>query len=93
MDRINHTPNFFHFNNQQPSLGNHQSDGKAHSGGLRTPAGLVPPSGLLRVWGVAAIWWLTHTGRSCAALRAFKGVGGPQFGGLRTPAEKCRPPG
>jgi hypothetical protein len=24
--RINHTPNFFHFNNQQSSLDNHQSD-------------------------------------------------------------------
>ncbi len=28
MDRINHTPNFFHFKNQQSSLDNHQSDGK-----------------------------------------------------------------
>ena len=28
MGRINHTPNFFHFKNQQSSLDNHQSDGK-----------------------------------------------------------------
>jgi hypothetical protein len=35
-DRINHTPNFFHFNNRQSSLDNHQSDGKTQSGGLRT---------------------------------------------------------
>jgi hypothetical protein len=28
LSRLNHTPNFFHFNNQQSSLGNHQSDGK-----------------------------------------------------------------
>ena len=28
MDRINHTPNFFHFKIQQSSLDNHQSDGK-----------------------------------------------------------------
>jgi hypothetical protein len=28
MHRINHSPNFFHFNNQQSSIGNHQSDGK-----------------------------------------------------------------
>ncbi len=27
-DRISHTPNFFHFNNQQSSLDNHQSDVK-----------------------------------------------------------------
>jgi membrane-anchored protein YejM (alkaline phosphatase superfamily) len=45
-DRINHMPNFFHFNNRQSSLDNHQSDGKMQSGGLRTPAGLVSPSGL-----------------------------------------------
>ena len=31
---------------------------------------LVPPSGLLRVRGGAAVRWLTHTGSSCAALRA-----------------------
>ncbi len=28
MGRINHTPNFFHFKNQQSSLDIHQSDGK-----------------------------------------------------------------
>jgi len=57
-------PNFFHFNNQQSSLDNHQSDEEN------------------------AVLWLTQTGISCAALRAFKGVGGgPQSGGFRTPAE------
>ena len=29
MDRINHTPNFFHFKNQQSSLDNHHSKSTA----------------------------------------------------------------
>jgi hypothetical protein len=44
-DRINHSPNFFHFNNQQSSLDNHQSDGKNPVGGLRTPAEKCRPPG------------------------------------------------
>jgi hypothetical protein len=46
-DRINHSPNFFHFNNQQSSLDNHQSDLKKRSPvAYALMAGLVPPSGL-----------------------------------------------
>jgi len=42
-DRINHSPNFFHFNNQQSTINNHHSTiinpmEKMQSGGLRTPA-------------------------------------------------------
>jgi hypothetical protein len=69
LSRLNHTPNFFHFNNQQSSLDNHQSIGKMQSGGLRTPADLVPPSGLLRVWGGRNPVAYAHRQRS-AALRA-----------------------
>jgi hypothetical protein len=49
-DRINRTPNFFHFNNQQSSLDNHQSDGKnavrwlTHTGREEPPSGLKPNS-------------------------------------------------
>jgi hypothetical protein len=45
-DRINHTPNFFHFNNQQSSLDNHQSDGKNAIRWLTHTGREVPPSGL-----------------------------------------------
>jgi hypothetical protein len=37
MGRINHTPNSFHFKNQQSSLDNHQSDGKTWGLSPRTP--------------------------------------------------------
>ena len=48
-DRINHMPNFFHFNNHHSTIINPME--KMQSGGLRTPADLVSPSGLLRVLG------------------------------------------
>jgi len=46
-DRINHSPNFIHFNNQQSTLDNHQSDLKKRGPvACALMAGLVPPSGL-----------------------------------------------
>jgi hypothetical protein len=44
-DRINHLPNFFHFKNQQSSLGNHQSVGKNAVQWLMHSGREVPPSG------------------------------------------------
>jgi hypothetical protein len=45
-DRIDHSPNFFHFNNQQSSLDNRQSDLKKRGPvAYALMAGLVPPSG------------------------------------------------
>jgi hypothetical protein len=45
-DRINHSPNFFHFKNQQSSLDNHQSDLKKRGPvAYALMAGLVLPSG------------------------------------------------
>jgi hypothetical protein len=68
-DRINRTPNFFHFNNQQSSLDNHQSDGKNAVGWLTHTGREVPPSGLLRVVGGRSRVAYAHRQRS-AALRA-----------------------
>jgi hypothetical protein len=50
LSRSNQTPNFFHFNNQQSSINNHQSTisnpmEKMQSGGLRTPAEKYRPPG------------------------------------------------
>jgi len=45
-DRINHTPNFFHINNQQSSLDNHQSYVKNAVRWLTLTGREVPPSGL-----------------------------------------------
>jgi hypothetical protein len=47
---MDHMTNFFHFNNQQSSLDNHQSDGKSavrwltHTGREVSPSGLKPNS-------------------------------------------------
>jgi len=45
-DRIYHSPNFFHFNNQQSSIDNHQSDGKNAVGWLTHTGREVPTSGI-----------------------------------------------
>jgi hypothetical protein len=45
-DRMDHMTNFFHFNNQQSSLDNRQSDGKSAVRWLTHTGREVPPSGL-----------------------------------------------
>ena len=40
-----------------------------------------------------AVRLLTHTGREVLPSGLLRVLGDPQSGGLRTPAEKCRPPG
>jgi hypothetical protein len=44
-DRIYHSPNFFHFNNQQSSIDNLNPMEKTQAGGLRTPAEKCRPPG------------------------------------------------
>jgi hypothetical protein len=71
LSRLNHTPNFCHFNNQQSTINNQQSTINNHHSAIITRQ--------------------SSLGNHHSAI--INPMEKMQSGGLRTQAEKCRPPG